>query len=196
VDVRCDGFDRLDAQTKEHGRAVIEALFAAFDRNRTNPVRVPAEEFRRLMWPAGIHPENWRQIIQSTLGSLQHLTLVYTTPSGRKGQDRFLSSCFYFGQEAELDNSWLREALDQALGLEGPGNEDVYVVNFASMAANPKARAELLSAAKASGYDAPPHTGLSQSPTTEGANLPSRRHVWHPAIKGLWPKLRTIIRIK
>ena len=82
--------------------------------------------------------------MENTLGSLRRVRLAYTTPSGRKGEDSFLSSWFYFGQDAEHDNSWLRGALDQVLGPEGTASEDVYVVYLASLAANPKARAELL----------------------------------------------------
>jgi hypothetical protein len=157
--VSCYGSDRLDAQSKEFGRAVMETLFAAFDRSQTNPVRVPATEFRRLLWPAGNHPENWRQIVQNTLGSLQRLTLAYTTPSGRKGEDSFLSSWFYFGQETEPDNGWLRDALDHALGLEGHGKEDVFVVNIASLTSNPRVRAELLNAVQAPGLNRQAHGG-------------------------------------
>lgn len=157
--VSCYGSDRLDARSKEFGRAVMETLFAAFDRSQTNPVRVPATEFRRLLWPAGNHPENWRQIVQNTLGSLQRLTLAYTTPSGRNGEDSFLSSWFYFGQETEPDNGWLRDALDHALGLEGHGKEDVYVVNIASLTSNPRVRAELLNAVQAPGLNRQAHGG-------------------------------------
>lgn len=195
MDVRCDGFDRLDAQTKEYGRVIIEAVFGAIDRDRTNSVRMPAEEFRRRLWPAGNHPEDWKRIINSTLGSLQRLTVAYTTPTGRKGQDRLLNSWFYFGQDAEHDISWLRDALNHVLVLEGPDSEDAYVVTFTSLAANSKVRAALRNAAQASGTkpNTPTPVGPPQSLSKEEEDLPS----WGRAdIKEFWRKLCTIMRIR
>jgi|HubBroStandDraft_6_1064221.scaffolds.fasta_scaffold727909_1 hypothetical protein len=51
----------------EHGRSVMEALLGIFGKYRTNPVEVPAEAFRRLLWPAGDWPQDWKQIVERTI---------------------------------------------------------------------------------------------------------------------------------
>ena len=195
MDVRCDEFDRLDAQTKEYGRVIIEALFGAIDRDRTNSVRIPAEDLRRGLWPTGNHPADWKRIIKTTLGSLQRLKVTYTTPMCRKGEDRLLNNWFYFGHDAELDNSWLRDALNHVLAFEAPDSEDVYVVTITSLAANSKVRAALRNVVQASGTNPNPPTpvGPPRSLSKEEEDLPP----WGRAdIKGFWRKLRTIIRIR
>ena len=79
----------------DHGRSLMEALLGIFGKYRTNPVEVPAEAARRLLWPAGDWPQDWKQIVERTLGALRGMTIFYTAGKALKGEHGFLSGWDY-----------------------------------------------------------------------------------------------------
>jgi hypothetical protein len=78
----------------EHGRSIMEMLLGAFGRYRTNPVEVPAEAFRRVIWPWGDHPKDWKEIVERTLGALMAMTTAWRA-GGLVGEAVFVNSWQY-----------------------------------------------------------------------------------------------------
>jgi hypothetical protein len=78
----------------EHGRSIMEMLLGAFGRYRINPVEVPAEAFRRLIWPRGDHPKDWKEIVERTLGALMAMTTAWRA-GGLVGEAVFVNSWQY-----------------------------------------------------------------------------------------------------
>ena len=79
----------------EHGRSVMELLLAMIGRYRTNPVEVPAEALRVLLWPGAKVPQDWKQIVERTLRALMALTCAWKK-GGLKGEAVFVNSWQYF----------------------------------------------------------------------------------------------------
>ena len=101
--------DRLNVY--EHGRAVMGALLGMVGHYRQNPVEVPAEAFRTLLWPHGNVPQDWKQAVDRTLAALMAMRCSWRAGSV-KGGAVFVSSWQY-----------------QPLGKGGHG-EGVYVVGL------------------------------------------------------------------
>ena len=61
---------------------------------RTNPVEVPAEALRMLLWPVEKVPQDWKQSVERTLRALMALTCAWRN-GGIKGEAVFVNSWQY-----------------------------------------------------------------------------------------------------
>jgi hypothetical protein len=78
----------------EHGRVIMELLLGMIGRHRTNPVEVPAEALRVLLWPGEKVPQDWKQTVERTLGALMAVTCAWKG-GGFKGEAVFVHSWQY-----------------------------------------------------------------------------------------------------
>ena len=78
----------------EHGRFVMEVLLGQVGRQRRNPVEIPAEVFRRLLWPRGEWAQDWKQVVERTLGGLMGLTSAWKA-GNLKGEASFVGAWEY-----------------------------------------------------------------------------------------------------
>lgn len=81
----------------EKGRDMMEAILAQLGVQQTNPVTMPAESFRLLLWPNGDFPDEWKQVVDSLLSLLRAMDFranVYgNTPI--KGEASFIGEWWY-----------------------------------------------------------------------------------------------------
>ena len=81
----------------EKGRDVMEAILAQLGVQKTNPVIMPAESFRLLLWPNGDFPDEWKQVVDSILSLLRAMDFranVYGNPP-IKGEASFIGEWWY-----------------------------------------------------------------------------------------------------
>lgn len=97
--------DKLLAQVIrwEDGRRIMEAILGQVGKQHRNPVEIPAEAFRVLLWPkrtrAGSWPKNWKQRVDDALTALHALTFSFRTyrMEGVKGYGSMLGQWVYKG---------------------------------------------------------------------------------------------------
>lgn len=67
----------------EDGRLIMEAILGQVGKQRRNPVEIPAEAFRVLLWSkkakSGDWPPNWKQRVEGALSALNALTFDVRT---------------------------------------------------------------------------------------------------------------------
>lgn len=67
----------------EDGRRVMEVILGQVGKQRRNPVEIPAEAFRVLLWPKRAKsrdwPQNWKQRVDGALSALNALTFSMKT---------------------------------------------------------------------------------------------------------------------
>ena len=78
----------------EQGRVIMELLLGMIGSYRTNPVEVPAEALRVLLWPGQKVPRDWKQIVERTLGALIAVICAWEG-GGLKGKAVFVHSWQY-----------------------------------------------------------------------------------------------------
>jgi hypothetical protein len=92
-------------------------LLGIVGKYRRNPVEVPAEAFRTLLWPAGNLPQDWKQTVERTLTTLMAMQCSWRAGSV-KGAAVFVNSWQYqpLGQGGHGDGIYLVGLTDAFLG--------------------------------------------------------------------------------
>lgn len=78
----------------EHGRVLMEVLLGVVGKYRRNPVELPAEAFRTLLWPRGDVPKDWKETVERTLSGLRGLTGSWRAGAA-KGEGAFVAEWAY-----------------------------------------------------------------------------------------------------
>jgi hypothetical protein len=101
--------DRVDRMMKhvtlwDDGKRVMEMVLGQVGRQGQNPVQIPAEAFRVLLWgkdraKTGDWPQDWKSRVESILSSLHALTFRYRTyqTESLKGYGGFIGEWDYVG---------------------------------------------------------------------------------------------------
>src|ERR1700730_1034224 len=79
----------------KHGRSIMEMLLGVFGKYRRNPVEIPSEALRRLLWPTREHPKDWKETVERTLGTLRNMTIFYKAGKALRGEHGFISGWDY-----------------------------------------------------------------------------------------------------
>ncbi len=97
--------DRRMSQVRiwENGRRVMEMILGQVGRQRRNPVEIPAEAFRVLLWPSlaksRAWPRNWKRDVEGILEGLRAVTFRYhahrTGDLKGKGMGSFIGEWSY-----------------------------------------------------------------------------------------------------
>lgn len=88
----------------EDGRRIMEVILGQVGKQGRNPIEIPAEAFRVLLWPDAASsnqwPKNWKSRIEGALTGLHALTFRYRTyqMESMKGYGSFLGSWEYIGR--------------------------------------------------------------------------------------------------
>jgi len=97
--------DRLMEQARiwDDGRRVMEMILGQVSAQQRNPVEIPAEAFRVLLWPdkarTRTYSSQWRRRVEGILSALRSMTFQYRTYGGEshKGEGNFLGEWNYVG---------------------------------------------------------------------------------------------------
>lgn len=97
--------DRLMANLvrMEDGRRIMEAILGQVGKQRRNPVEIPAEAFRVLLWPERAKtrkwPKNWKQRVEDALTALHALTFSFRTyhTTQSRGYGSMVGNWYYHG---------------------------------------------------------------------------------------------------
>lgn len=99
--------DRLveEARISEDGRRVMEMVLGQVSAQQRNPVEIPAQAFRVLLWPektqTRIYPTQWKRRVEGILSALRALTFQYRThgtATSHKGEGSFIGEWHYTGR--------------------------------------------------------------------------------------------------
>ncbi|MEM7589289.1 MAG: hypothetical protein AAF320_03930, partial [Myxococcota bacterium] len=87
-----------------HGSRVMECILGQVGRQRCNPVEIPAEAFRVLLWPTRAKdrnwPQNWKHEVESTLSVLRSMSFTVKTYQMQtlQGEGAFIGEWHYIGR--------------------------------------------------------------------------------------------------
>lgn len=80
----------------ENGRRVMEMILGQIGRQRRNPIEIPAEAFRVLLWPSLARsrawPRNWKRDVEGILEGLRAVTFRYQAHRTRDIKGRGMGS--------------------------------------------------------------------------------------------------------
>ena len=99
--------DRLMEQARiwDDGRRVMEMVLGQVSAQRRNPVEIPAEAFRVLLWPNNArtrtYSPQWRRRVDGILSALRAMSFqyrTYGTENSHKGEGSFIGEWDYIGR--------------------------------------------------------------------------------------------------